>query len=103
LGDRKLSRNATISEALAIAVYCYQKLGINDLAAQNLAILQQKFPDYLDSKGRVKIDLGPQNENRSWLNMATFNLLGSKNTQATEQQNITPPKLNEYLSWPNNW
>ena len=80
------------AEALAIAVYCYQQLGINDLAAQNLAILQQKFPDYLDSKGRVKIDLGPQNENRSWLNMATFNLLGSKNTQATEQQNITPPK-----------
>lgn len=71
------------AEALAIAVYCYQQLGINDLAEQNYAILQKTYPSYIDKQGRVKVDLGAQNENRSWLNAATFNLVGSKNTQPT--------------------
>lgn len=65
-------------EALATIVYCYEKLGMNDLAQSNLALLKANYPDYIDANGRVKIDLGPQNEDRSWLNMATFNLLGSK-------------------------
>lgn len=79
------------AEALAIVVYCYQQLGINDLAQQNYAILQKKYPDYVDAQGNVKVDLGAQNENRSWLNAATFNLVGSKNTT----QKVPAPQSNK--------
>lgn len=68
-----------IPEALAMTVYCYQQLGMNDLASTSLATLTANYPDYVDGQGRVKIDLGPQNERRSWLNMATFNALGKAN------------------------
>lgn len=73
-------------EALAMVTYCYQKLGISDLAQQNLDLLKLNYPDYIAANGQVRIDLGPQNEDRSWLNIATFNLLGSK----TPNQDSTP-------------
>lgn len=66
-------------EALAMTAYCQQQLGMTDLAANNLALLKLNHPDYVDDKGRPRIDLGPQNEKRSWLNMATWGLVGSKN------------------------
>lgn len=69
-------------EALATVIYCYQKLGMNDLAQNNLALLKSNYPDYIDAHGRVKIDLGPQNDERSWLNIATFNLLGRNPAKA---------------------
>lgn len=71
-----------IPEALAMTVYCYQKLGMTDLASTSLATLQANYPDSIDKQGQVKIDLGAQNEKRSWLNIATFNLIGNANTQA---------------------
>jgi len=66
-------------EALAITVYCYQKLGMTDLADTSLTTLKANYPDFIDAKGRAKVDLGAQNEKRSWLNMATFNLIGNAN------------------------
>jgi hypothetical protein len=71
-----------------------KKLGINDLAAQNYTILQKKYPDYVDAQGNVKVDLGAQNENRSWLNAATFNLVGSKNTSLKKSPAPQPNKAN---------
>ncbi len=79
------------AEALAIVVYCYQKLGINDLAEQNMAILQKNYPQYIDAKGNIKIEFGGQNEDRSWLNMLSFNLFDKKPTQQ-QQSDVPPPK-----------
>ena len=80
-------------EALAMTVYCYQKLGTPDLADSSLALLRANYPDYVDAKGRVRIDLGPQNEKRSWLNMATFGLIGSRDvdTRADDVPAANPP------------
>ena len=80
-------------EALAMTVYCYQKLGTPDLADSSLALLRANYPDYVDARGRVRIDLGPQNEKRSWLNMATFGLIGSRDvdTRADDVPAANPP------------
>lgn len=80
------------AEALAIVVYCYQKLGINDLAAQSMAILQKNYPQYLDAKGNIKIEFGGQNEDRSWLNMLSFNLFDKKPSTSPQIADAPPPK-----------
>jgi len=80
------------AEALAIIVYCYQKLGINDLAEQNMAILQESYPQYIDAKGNIKIEFGGQNEDRSWLNMLSFNLFDKKSTSSPKTGEAPPPK-----------
>lgn len=74
-------------EALAMSAFCYDKLDQPELAATTLATLKLNYPDYVDAKGRPKVDLGPQNEKRSWLNMATWGLIGSTNTESSD----TPP------------
>jgi len=80
------------AEALAIVVYCYQKLGINDLAEQNMAVLQKSYPQYIDAKGNIKIEFGGQNEDRSWLNMLSFNLFDKKPTSSPQTGEAPPPK-----------
>ena len=80
------------AEALAIVVYCYQKLSINDLAEQNMAILQKNYPQYIDAKGNIKIEFGGQNEDRSWLNMLSFNLFDKKPTSSPQTGEAPPPK-----------
>ncbi|MCB1674346.1 MAG: outer membrane protein assembly factor BamD [Moraxellaceae bacterium] len=79
------------AEALAIATYCYQKLGISDLAEQNMAVLQKNYPQYIDAKGNIKIEFGGQNEDRSWLNMLSFNLFDKKATDSNNSD-VPPPK-----------
>jgi len=68
-----------IPEALADEIYCYQRLGMDTQAHSTIALLRSNFPDYkgIDNKDQVKVELGKNNENRSWLNIATFGLLGS--------------------------
>lgn len=63
-----------VADALALEVWAYNKLGLRDLAAQNLALLKANFPGYasLTSLNQELID----NDSRSWLNIATFGLLG---------------------------
>jgi outer membrane protein assembly factor BamD len=62
-------------DAIALQVWAYDRLGIKDLSAQQLALLQANFPGY---KGldRLTADLA-DNDRRSWLNIATFGLLGN--------------------------
>ena len=52
---------------------------MTDLADTSLTTLKANYPDLIDAKGQAKVDLGAQNEKRSWLNMATFNLIGKAN------------------------
>jgi outer membrane protein assembly factor BamD len=66
-------------DALALQVWAYNKLGIKDLSEQELALLKTNYPGY---KGIDKLNAEISgNESRSWLNIATFGLLGSNNTQ----------------------
>ncbi|HEX6591762.1 MAG TPA: outer membrane protein assembly factor BamD, partial [Moraxellaceae bacterium] len=64
-----------LADALALQVWSYEKLGVNDLAEQQLALLKTNYPDYnkLDQLGQLVAG----NEDRSWLNILTFGLLGS--------------------------
>lgn len=64
-----------LADALALQVWSYQKMGIDDLAEQQLALLKANFPDY-DKLGKLD-RLVAGNEDRSWLNIITFGLLGS--------------------------
>lgn len=80
-----------VPEALAVAAWCYRELKTPDLADATLAVLKLNHPEYIDEKGRPKVDLGPQNEKRSWLNMATFGLVGSRNTEAGRDDVPPPP------------
>lgn len=80
-----------VPEALAISSYCYQQLHMADLADNTLKLLKANYPEYVDSKGRPKVDLGPQNEKRSWLHIASFGLLGQKNTTSEPATPSLPP------------
>ena len=79
------------AEALAITAYCYQQLGINDLAEQNYTILQKKYPQYINTKGQIHIDFGGHNEDRSWVNMLSFNLFDKKPT-SSNKSDVPAPK-----------
>lgn len=65
-----------VPEALAVEVWCYERLGMNDLAQQNLALLKSNYPDYkgVDKLGKVVFNVPGQD--RSWLNILTFGLIG---------------------------
>lgn len=62
------------ADAIALQVWAYEKLGMKDLAAQQLALLKANFPDY-NRLDRVS-GMVAGNEDRSWLNIVTFGMLG---------------------------
>lgn len=61
-------------EALALQAWAYEKLELKDLAQGPLALLESNYPEHksLDTLSRELTD----NDTRSWLNIATFGLLG---------------------------
>lgn len=65
----------SVPDALALQVYAYDQLGMTDLAAQQLALLRQNYPQHPGIDALAQ-ELGAQNENRSWLNIFSFGLLG---------------------------
>lgn len=69
-----------IPDAIALQVWSYGKLGLKDLAEQQLALLRSNYPDYkgIDALGQLTLEIGAGNEDRSWLNIMTFGLLGGK-------------------------
>lgn len=71
-----------VPDALALQVWAYGKLGINDLAEQQLALLRSNYPDSkaISSMGELTLDIGAHNEDRSWLNILTFGLFGSSSS-----------------------
>lgn len=62
------------ADALALETWAYEKLGITDLAAQQLALLKANFPDYDRTRELEKLLEG--SGERSWLNILSFGLLG---------------------------
>lgn len=61
-------------DALALQSWAYGKLGIKDLADQQLALLKINYPDY-DKLKKLERELS-DNNNRSWVNIASFGLIG---------------------------
>ena len=67
-----------VPEALAMMVQAYTNLGITDLAEESETILAQNFPDYPElENGKLAFKKEVLNEDRSWLNIMTFGLIGS--------------------------
>ncbi|MGH8493747.1 MAG: outer membrane protein assembly factor BamD [Moraxellaceae bacterium] len=63
------------ADAIALQAWSYDKLGIKDLAEQQLALLKTNYPDYakMDQLSEELSD----NSSRSFLNIVSFGLLGS--------------------------
>lgn len=80
-----------VADGLAIMVQSYRILGLDDLADASLATLQQNYPDHpslnkrsqkRDKKLAQKDRFNPdykETASRSWLNRASFGLLGTDN------------------------
>lgn len=80
-----------VPDGLAIMVQSYRILGLDELAEDSLAVLQQNYPDHpslsprnskRDKKRAKKEGFDPdykETASRSWLNRASFGLLGKDN------------------------
>lgn len=69
-----------VADALALQVYAYDQLGIKDLAEQQLALLRQNYPTHQGLAALTR-ELAEQNDQRSWLNILSFGLLGGFNVE----------------------
>ncbi len=65
------------ADALAIMVEAYTRLGQADLANDALRVLDLNYPKYpaFDSRGDFVLESDVRNQDRSWLNLVTLNLL----------------------------
>lgn len=61
-------------DALALQAWAYGKLDLKDLAEQQRLLLQTNYPDY-DKLKKLERELS-DNNNRSWINIASFGLFG---------------------------
>lgn len=61
-------------DTLALQAWAYGKLDLKDLAAQQLTLLKTNYPDY-DKLKKLEHEL-TDNSHRSWVNIASFGLLG---------------------------
>lgn len=67
-----------VPDALAVMVEAYYLLEMDELANDTLMVLRTNFPDHtsLDKDGNFKETRSIKNQDRSWLNIITFGLLG---------------------------
>lgn len=68
----------SVPEALAVMVEAYQLLEMQDLADQTLAVLSSNFPNHesLTTDNQFKRSESVKNQEKSWLNIISFGLLG---------------------------
>lgn len=64
-----------VPEAIATLVYCYQKLGINDLATQYLNLLKENYPNLVHNDS---VNLAEARGEASWVNRMTLGLVGQR-------------------------
>jgi len=70
--------SSAMPDALAVMVEAYSNLGMDDLAAQAEATLVRNFPDYKElDNGRLVFNKEVAAEDRSWINIMSFGLIGS--------------------------
>lgn len=65
-------------QALAIMVKAYKELKLEDLASSAETVLLRNYPNYpeLNAAGKLEYQLRSHEDERSWLNIITFGLLG---------------------------
>jgi len=65
-------------KGLAMMIKAYRNLDLKDLADDTLQILASNYPDYeeLNSSGELIYETKVRNDERSWLNILTFGLIG---------------------------
>lgn len=70
-------KTEAVGDALALLVYCYHKLELPTLSADNLTVLKANFPTHssLDDNGEYKYAGGFDAEKRSMINRVSFGLL----------------------------
>ncbi len=69
---------AAVPDALAVMVEAYRLLEMDELAAQTLLVLVTNFPEHesLDRKGHFRDSKSVKGQERRWLNILTFGLMG---------------------------
>ncbi len=67
-----------VSDALAVMVEAYYLMDMPDLANETLMVLVQNFPNHpsLNSRGEFRRQFNNNNQDRSWLSIITFGLVG---------------------------
>lgn len=67
-----------VADGLAIMVEAYRHMQLEDLASSAEKNLSHNFPSYsgLNDQGKLKMNNHTNKDNRSWLNILTFGLLG---------------------------
>lgn len=73
-----LQGSPAVADGLAIMVEAYRYMSLDDLADSAEKNLAHNFPSYhgLNDQGSLKLNKTIQNDERSWLNLLTFGLLG---------------------------
>ncbi len=81
-------KSESVPEAIATLAYCYDKLGMTNLATEYKILLQINYPQWLTAKGKVKLKGAG---NRSLVNKLTLGKLDrssdSKNRSVTGKHN----------------
>ena len=69
---------AAVPDALAVMVEAYRLLEMNELADQALLVLSSNFPEHhtLDDEGNFRKSQTVKRQERSWINIITFGLMG---------------------------
>lgn len=85
-----------IPDALAILVESNYKLGLNDAANDSLRILKLNFPDYegFNRAGELELDYAAQQQDRSFLSLISFNLLGREKAPPPLRVEFVPGESN---------
>lgn len=67
-----------VPKGLAMMIKAYRNLDLNDLAADTLKILTLNYPDYeeLNKNGELIYKVEVSNDERSWLSILSFGLIG---------------------------
>ena len=70
-------KTEAVGDALALLVYCYHKMELPNLSADNLAVLKANFPSHpsLDENGDYRYAEGFDAEKRSLMNRVSFGLI----------------------------
>jgi len=68
----------SVPEAIALSAKAYLEMQMPEQAEQQLAVLRSAYPDYKELKnGKLKYVQLAQKQQRSWLNILTFGLVGN--------------------------
>ncbi len=80
-----------VSDAVAIMVECYLRLGLNDLADTSLALLRENYPDHPSLDGNGEFLIRTEISDPSLLYTVSFGLLGDNRSDPPLAPTSRPP------------